>query len=84
MATEPGGPEAVTAWRLGKIEEGMTAVLSKLDDRPDWKDVRNIEGALKEKIQRLEDWQTWALRLGGPAFLGGGVAIVVNALRING
>lgn len=83
MATEEDAP-AVTAWRLKRIEEGLGAVLDKLEDRPDWKDVRNIEATLKERIQRTEDWQTWALRLGGPAFLGGGVAIVVNALRISG
>lgn len=53
--------------RLDKFEIAITATLSdisgKLDIRPDWQDVRNIEKALNEKIKRLEDWQTWAGRL---------------------
>lgn len=53
--------------RLERFEAAVTSSLSdisgKLDARPDWTDVRNIEKGLNEKIKRLEDWQTWAGRL---------------------
>lgn len=53
--------------RLDRFEKTVTDTLSdisgKLDARPDWLDVRNIEKGLNEKIKRLEDWQTWAGRL---------------------
>lgn len=53
--------------RLERFESTVTGALSgisdKLDARPDWLDVRNIEKGLNEKIKRLEDWQTWAGRL---------------------
>ncbi|AYN57566.1 hypothetical protein QEX66_gp18 [Arthrobacter phage Corgi] len=69
----------VTAWRLGKIEVALDAVLVKLDDRPDWKDVRNIEDQLAARITRLEDWQTWAIRIVVGAVL---VALVGVALAV--
>lgn len=72
-------PQDVTAWRLGKIESSLEAVLGKLDDRPDWKDVRNIEAALAERVKRLEDWQTWAARIILGAVL---VAVVGLALTV--
>ena len=53
--------------RLDRFEKTVTDALggisSKLDDRPDWVDVRKIEAGLKESIKRLEDWQAWAVRL---------------------
>jgi type IV secretory pathway component VirB8 len=58
----------------------MAAVLDKLDERPDWKDVRTIEAGLKERIQKLEDWQKWAIRAVLLAVLGA----VAAALQIVG
>lgn len=81
--TPPPEAESVTAWRLGKIETAMDLILGKLDDRPDWKDVRSIEARLLERVQKLEDWQTWALRLGGPALIGGVVGMLLNAFKLN-
>lgn len=84
MSAPEATSQDVTAWRLGKIEEALVVMLGKLDDRPDWKDVRNIEAVLAERVKRLEDWQTWALRLGGPALVAAAIGIVVNASRITG
>lgn len=73
--------------RLERFEKTVTGALAtiseKLDDRPDWKDVRNIEALLVERIKRLEEWQTWALRLGAPALAGGLVGMLLNAFKLN-
>lgn len=73
-------PQDVTAWRLGKIETALEAVLGKLDDRPDWKDVRAIEAVLSDRVKRLEDWQTWAGRL----VLGAVILAVLGLVLVGG
>ena len=84
----PPGPnaesESVTGWRLGQIETALAAILGKLDDRPAWKDVRTIEDGLLERVRRLEEWQTWALRLGAPSIIGAFVGMLFNAFRLTG
>ena len=83
--------EDVTTGELGRrfdrfedtITKTLGTVVTKLDERPDWKDVRGIETVLLDRIKRLEEWQTWALRLGAPALVGGAVGIIFNAVRIN-
>lgn len=84
--------EDVTTGELGRrfdrfektITETLGTVVTKLDERPDWKDVRNIEASIVERVKKLEDWQTWALRLGGPVVVAIGVGIANNAMRIAG
>lgn len=65
-ATAP--PQDLTNWRLGNIEETLKAVLDKLDDT----------AGLADRVKRLEDWQTWALRIVVGAVLLGIIALVMN------
>lgn len=82
----PVESEAVTTGELGrrleKFETTITGtlgtVLEKLDNRPDWADVRRIESRLEERIKRLEDWQTWAARL----ILGAVILAVLGAVLV--
>lgn len=65
--TEPEVTVGELGRNLTKFEKAVTDALGtisgKLDDRPDWSDVRGIESNLLDRIKRLEDWQTWAVRL---------------------
>lgn len=73
--------------RLDRFENTITNALggfsTKLDDRPDWQDVRRIEANLEGRIKKLEEWQTWALRLGGPALIAAVGGMLVNASRMS-
>lgn len=83
----PVDQEAVTVGELGRnlarfektVTDSLGTIGTKLDERPDWKDVRNIEGNLLERIKRLEDWQTWALRIVVGAVLVGILGLWVAA-----
>jgi hypothetical protein len=72
--------------RLDRLETTITAALggiaTKIDERPDWQDVRRIETALIVRISALEGWQTWALRLGAPGIVGALIGVLINAGRI--
>lgn len=68
----------------GTITTALEGISAKLDQRPDWKDVQNMLAPLERRVGALEGWQTWALRLGGPALAGSVVGVLVNSLRING
>lgn len=72
--------------RIDRFEGTVTAALDgiagKLDNRPDWQDIKRIETALLVRITALEGWQTWALRLGGPALAGALVGVAINGFRI--
>lgn len=67
-ATELAPPQDLTNWRLGNIEETLKAVLGKLDDT----------AGLADRVKRLEEWQTWALRIVVGAVLAGVLALVVT------
>jgi C4-type Zn-finger protein len=64
-------PENLTNWRLGNIEGTLTKVLEKLD----------AAAGLEERVKRLEEWQTWALRIVVGAVLAGILALVVTTAR---
>jgi hypothetical protein len=68
----------------GTITTALEGISSKLDQRPDWKDVQNMLAPLERRVGSLEGWQTWALRLGGPALVGSLVGVAVNSVRLNG
>lgn len=82
----PVESEAVTTGELGrrleKFESTMTGtlgtVLDKLDNRPDWADVRRIEAGLSDRIKKLEDWQAWAGRL----IIGAVILAVLGAVLV--
>lgn len=67
-ATDLAPPQDLTNWRLGNIEESLKAVLLKL------------EGAagLEDRVKRLEDWQTWALRIVVAAVLVAVIGVVIG------
>jgi hypothetical protein len=49
------------------------------------KEAQAMRDALQDKaINALEGWQTWALRLGGPAVIAALLGVVFNASRITG
>ena len=80
--------DVVTVGELGrrfqKFEDNVTAklddVAGKLDNRPSWNDVRDHTAPLRERIQKLEDWQTWAFRI----VLGGVVLAVLALVLVSG
>lgn len=82
----PVESEAVTTGELGrrleKFESTMTGtldtVLQKLDNRPDWADVRRIETGLTDRLKKLEDWQTWA----GRVILGAVILAVLGVVLV--
>lgn len=51
--TDVAPPQDLTNWRLGNIEETQKEILKKLDGTV----------GLEDRMKRLEDWQTWALRI---------------------
>jgi len=79
--------EAVTVGELGRnlakfektVTDSLAVIGSKLDERPDWKDVRSIEAQLVERIKRLEEWQTWAVRLVVGAVILAVIALVTTS-----
>jgi hypothetical protein len=85
-------PDVVTTGELGRrfdrfedtVTKGIAGLSDKLDTRPDWKDVQNLLTPLEARVASLEGWQTWALRLGGPAIVGALVGVAVNSVRIAG
>lgn len=82
--------EAVTTGELGRnlakfektVTEALGTISTKLDERPNWTDVRAIETGLKERIAKLEDWQTWAMRIVLGAVLVAVLAVVVAAPKL--
>jgi hypothetical protein len=66
----------------GTITTALEGISSKLDQRPDWKDVQNMLTPLEGRVAALEGWQTWALRLGAPGIVGAIVGVIINGTRI--
>ena len=82
----------VTTGELGRrfdrfetvVTSSLEGISGKLDQRPDWKDVQTLLEPLRDRVSALEGWQTWALRLGGPAIVGSLVGVAINSVRIGG
>lgn len=68
-ASELAPPQDLTNWRLGNIEDSLKAVLAKLEET----------AGLADRVKRLEDWQTWALRIVVGAVLTGLVLLWAGA-----
>lgn len=82
----PPNDDVMTLGEVGrKVDDLATTVkdmAKRVDDRPDWHDVRRIEShwntkltAAERRITLLESWQTWAGRL----FMGGIVTSIIGA-----
>ena len=62
-----------------RVEDGLLARIQALGAQVERKD------KLQDKaINALEGWQTWALRLGGPALVAALVGMAANAVRLAG
>lgn len=65
--TTEAPPQDLTTWRLGQIEGTVKDIKNLLDG----------QAGLADRVKRLEDWQTWALRIVVGAVLLGIIALVV-------
>jgi hypothetical protein len=66
-------PQDLTTWRLGEIETSVKAILGKLEE---------VNAAnLADRVKRLEDWQTWALRIVVGAVLLAVLAVVIGTTK---
>jgi hypothetical protein len=74
--------------RFDRFEDTVTKAIAglgdKMDERPGRDDVLGLLKPLESRIAVLEGWQTWALRLGGPALVGALVGVAINASKLNG
>lgn len=62
-----------------RVEDGLLARIQALSAQTELKD------KLQDKaLEALEGWQTWALRLGGPALVAALVGMAANAVRLTG
>ena len=62
---------------LRRMEEGLVERIRAAAE------LQALKNALQDKaIAALEGWQTWALRLGGPALVGSVVGVLVNSIRM--
>jgi hypothetical protein len=64
-------PQDLTSWRLGQIEGTVKDIKALLDG----------QAGLADRVKRLEEWQTWALRIVVGAVLAGILALVVTTAK---
>lgn len=64
---------------LDRVERTMEAKINGI------KEAQAMRDQLQDKaINAVEGWQTWALRLGGPAVMAALFGVVFNSTRISG
>lgn len=56
--------------KLDRLAGDVKGIAETLGDRPTWRDVNRVEAGLKasiaeldKRVVKLEDWQTWAIRI---------------------
>lgn len=91
--------EGISTGELGRavalIRGDITSLASKLDGVPTKaevdrqlvaaKELADLKNELQDKaIAALEEWNTWALRLGAPALVAAIGGVLFNAARLGG
>jgi len=62
-----------------RVEDGLLARIQAHADH------QVLKNQLQDKaLEALEDWQRWALRLGGPALAAAVIGMAANAVRLAG
>lgn len=61
------------------LRADFTRFTSKLDELPDWQDIRRIEKAQEAKIKELQDSVKWGMRL----IITSVVGVIINIIYIS-